>query len=167
MVDVHAANHSEIIEVGKLVHCPWLTSDLSAHLDQDFAADRPNVFASLDGVAKDNLGWHRYILQEHLLDVIVQRRLALLAWEKQHDALHLGIEVRLQTLLPFVETVSSDWELTRCSALVVDRLEALPHGVNELFGHLCVVFAVKNSPGAHLWLLVHRLLDFTVDVRAV
>lgn len=78
MEDIHTTNHRWFRHERQVVNGPWNASDFGVHLDQHLADDRAEILTLGDCTYKNHLGRDGELGEEELLDVIVERALALL-----------------------------------------------------------------------------------------
>jgi hypothetical protein len=164
---VNAADHGRLVEVREVGYSPWLTAHLGTNLNEDLVADGADILAAGDRITQHYLGRDRQVFEEKALQVIVEGGLAFGSGEDEDDSLDRGIEVRLECVLPFWESIRSDSEFSGLLDFVSELFATLLHGLDELHGGTLVLLTVEDAPLLEHRLLVHGLLDAAVDVWTI
>ena len=63
MVNINAADHGRFVKEWHVTDSPRFTSNLGTNLDQNLAADAPDILASGDCIGENYLAWYRQVLQ--------------------------------------------------------------------------------------------------------
>jgi hypothetical protein len=109
-VHVVSNHHSRVFEQIQVVSldAPRDGTQFRLVLDQDLAANTPQVLPSSDSVCQDNLACNWHVLRENLLQLLVQRGCVLFALQDQDSSTYRAwFNILLELLTPVLEVVWS------------------------------------------------------------
>lgn len=110
------------------------------------------------------MGWDRVFSQEEFLNFIIEVASTLLPWQEQDNCLDSLVQLSLELPFPcFRIHTTFDREYRRSGALITKLLQALFHSRSELLSNVGVSISMKDSPGLESRLLIHFVLDLSVD----